>query len=187
MRKLLILTAIASCVAFAADPITDALDGQVTQIEREILGLAQKMPADKYDFAPKDGTFATVRTFGQQVRHIATVMYMFAASARNEKMPVEVGPEENGAASLKTKDQSVKYLQEAIAYSRKAMQGVTQQNMNDKVVGPGGNGMTARISSALFIGPHSYDHYGQMVVYARMNNVVPGGGPPPPAAKGKGK
>jgi hypothetical protein len=187
MRKLLILTTFASSVLFAADPVTEALDGQVRNIEREVLGLAQKMPAEKYDFAPKDGTFATVRTFGQQVRHIATVMYMVSASALNQQMPVEVGPDENGAASIKTKEQSVKYLQDAIAYSHKAMLGVTQQNMNDQVMGLGGRGKTARISSAVFLGPHSYDHYGQMVVYARMNNVVPGGGPPPPAAKGKGK
>src|SRR5262245_21030372 len=115
MSKLLILIVVASSALFAADPITDSLDGQLRSIEREILGLAQKMPADKYDFAPTNGTFATVRTFGQQVRHIATVMYMFAASTLNEAMPVEVGADENGAASIKTKEQSIKYLQDAIA------------------------------------------------------------------------
>ncbi len=37
----------------------------------------------------------------------------------------------------------------------------------------------AAAASALY----TYDHYGQMVVYARMNGVIPGGGPPAPAKK----
>jgi hypothetical protein len=45
--------------------------------------------------------------------------------------------------------------------------------------------MMVRAAAAAFMGLHTYDHYGQMVVYARMNGVVPGGGPPPAPAKGK--
>jgi hypothetical protein len=41
-----------------------------------------------------------------------------------------------------------------------------------------------RVAAAAFLGMHSNDHYGQMVVYSRMNNVIPGGAPPP-AGKGK--
>jgi hypothetical protein len=41
------------------------------------------------------------------------------------------------------------------------------------------------VAAAAFVGQHSYDHYGQMVVYARMNGVIPGG--PPPAGKQKQK
>src|SRR5215216_4943192 len=60
--------------------LAQAFDGQVSMIEREVLGLAMKMPADKYNFAPATGTppagrFDGVRTFGVQVRHLATVMY----------------------------------------------------------------------------------------------------------------
>ena len=45
----------------------------------------------------------------------------------------------------------------------------------------------AKAGTAAFIAMHSYDHYGQMVVYARLNGVTPGGGPPPAAPKGKAK
>ena len=74
-------------------------DDQVTMIEREVLGLAQKLPADKYNFAPATGTppagtFDGVRTFGLQVRHIATVMYDFSANILGEKNPVEMGTEQ---------------------------------------------------------------------------------------------
>jgi uncharacterized damage-inducible protein DinB len=171
--------------ALFADAITDVYDGQIRSIEREVLGLAQKMPADKYDFAPTNGAYAGVRTFGQQVRHIATVMYMISASVLNEDTPVEIGPEENGR-EMKTKDEIIKYFQDAIAYSHKAMGSLTQQNMLDRVKGMGGGGTTTRVAAAAFMGAHTYDHYGQMVVYARANGVVPGNAPPP-GAKGKGK
>lgn len=46
------------------------------------------------------------------------------------------------------------------------MSSLTQQNMLDQVPSPFGRGMTTRIAAAAFLGLHSYDHYGQMVVYA---------------------
>ena len=53
--------------------ITSTLDFQLSIEEREIVGLAQAMPEDKYSFAPTNGKFKGVRTFAQQVKHIATV------------------------------------------------------------------------------------------------------------------
>jgi hypothetical protein len=156
--------------------LAQAFDGQVSMIEREVLGLAQKMPADKYNFAPATGTppagtFDGVRTFGLQVRHAATVMYQLSAEILGEPNPIDMGSDENGSNSLRTKEQIVKYLQDAIAYAHKAMRSITPQNV------------TAKAGSAAFIGAHTYDHYGQMVVYARLNGVTPGG-PPPPAPAG---
>jgi hypothetical protein len=156
-------------------------------IEQEILGLARKMPADKYNFAPKTGTppagtFDGVRTFGQQVRHIATVMYNFSSEISGEKTPVSTdGPDENGPVAMTSKDDSVKYLEGAIAFARKALRTVTAEN----AMQPGPIG--SKLASAAFIGSHSYDHYGQMVVYARLNGIKPGPDAPPAQSKGKGK
>jgi hypothetical protein len=155
--------------------VAQAFDSQVGMIEREVLGLAQKMPADKYDFAPRTGTppagtFDGVRTFGLQVRHLATVMYQFSSQILGEQNPVAMGTNENGSDSLRSKEQIVKYLQDAIAYTHKAMRSITPQNV------------AAKAGAAAFIGLHTYDHYGQMVVYARLNGVTPGG-PPPASAR----
>jgi hypothetical protein len=168
---------------YAASPIAQIYDGQVSSVEREVLGLAQKMPADKYDFAPTNGTFSGVRTFALQVRHIATIMYMISASVLNEKAPVDLGATDNGPDSLKTKDQILDYFRGAIAYSHKAMNSITEQNMLQQVPSPFGKGNMPRLTAAAFLGLHSYDHYGQMVVYARSNNVVPGNAPPSAANK----
>jgi len=175
----LILVLLTTGVAFAQGPpreqtLAQAFDGQVSMIEREVLGLAQKMPADKYDFAPATGTppagtFNGVRTFGLQVRHIATVMYELSAQILGEQTPVDMGTEENGSNALRTKDAIIKYFQDSIAYAHKAMRSITPQNQGTKAF------------NAAFMGAHTYDHYGQMVVYARLNGVTPGGPPPTPA------
>ena len=80
-----------------------------------------------------------------------------------------MGSEENGSNSLRTKEQIVKYFQDALAYAHKAMRSITPQNQGTKAF------------NAAFMGAHTYDHYGQMVVYARLNGVTPGGPPPTPA------
>ena len=172
---------------FGAEGIGKVFDDQVSTVEREVLGLAQKMPADKYDFAPTSpGTFTGVRTYALQVRHIATYIYRISASVSGEKAPVEIGPTDNGPDTLKTKDEIIDYFKGALAFAHKAMGTLNEKNMYDQVPSPFGRGTMTRVAAAAFLGQHSYDHYGQMVVYARMNGVIPGGGPPP-AGKGKEK
>lgn len=183
MPRLLILTLLAASTLFGQgkareQTLAQVFEAQIGSIEREILGLAQKMPADKYNFAPATGTppagtFDGVRTFALQVRHIAAVMYDFSARVLGEPNPVDMGQDENGSDSLRTKEQILKYFEDALAYARKAARSITPENQG------------ARAASMAFIAMHSYDHYGQMVVYARLNGVTPGG--PPPAAKGKAK
>jgi hypothetical protein len=75
LRKILILALFATSTMFAAEGIAKVYDDQVSTIEREVLGLAQKMPADKYSFAPTNGTFTGVRTYAQEVSHLATKVH----------------------------------------------------------------------------------------------------------------
>ena len=51
------------------------------------------MPADKYGFAPADGEFKGVRTFGQQVKHLAATNHILAAAALGEHTPADAGGE----------------------------------------------------------------------------------------------
>ena len=184
MRTILIMTLAASCAAFAADPIAQLYDGQVSTVEREILALAQAMPADKYDFAPTNGAFTGVRTFALQVRHVATEIYAISSAILGEKAPVDTGATDNGPDSLKTKDQIVDYFKGALAFAHKAMNSLTQENMMEPARGaPGGT----RLGAAAFLAYHSFDHFGQMVVYGRMNGVIPPSSQPRPPGAFKGK
>src|ERR1700680_5303593 len=82
--------------------VTMVLDRLTSNIEHEFVAAADAMPEDKYSFAPANGEFKGVRTFAQQVKHVAAVNYMVGAALLEEKPPVEVGGE-NGPDSVKTK------------------------------------------------------------------------------------
>jgi hypothetical protein len=168
---------LAAAAVLAADaPASVArkvLDGDLTMVERELVPLAEAMPSDKYDFAPSQGAFESVRTFGQQVSHVAAVIYACSAAVLGEKNPVDMGKNENGPASLRGKSDIVRFLKDSIAYGHKALATVTDANVNDMVQSAFEDNRVARLYMANVLAWHSMDHYGQMVVYARMNGIVP--------------
>jgi hypothetical protein len=165
---------ILSAWAFAADAPTVAklFDGPVTSIERELVPLVEAMPADKFSFAPTSGEFKGVRDFSSQAKHVAAVVYLVAAASLSEKPPVDTGGE-NGPASVKTKEQVVAFVKDAFAYAHKAARALTPENQLQMVKSPFGDGEMPRAGAIQIIGWHSFDHYGQMVEYARMNGVIP--------------
>ena len=107
--------------------ITQILDGGVKTIESEFVPAAEAMPEDKYGFAPTAGEFKGVRTFAQQVKHVAAVNYMVAAAILGEKPPVELGGE-NGPDSMKSKADIVKFAKDSFAYAHKAVATITSEN-----------------------------------------------------------
>lgn len=157
--------------ASAADRVSAMYNHQLDLLEHDLVGLAKAMPADKYDFRPTDGTFTSVRTFGEQVRHIATMIYMTSAIVLEEKSPYGPGLGDNGPSSIQGKDQILEYLANALAYARKAMSSLSETNQLDPLRTYFGT--QTRVEVAAGVAYHSYNHYGQMVVYARMNGVVP--------------
>jgi uncharacterized damage-inducible protein DinB len=176
VKRIVIFFALTAALSFAQmskASVAKAYDGDLKSAEKEIVSLAEAMPADKYDFAPTMGAFNGVRTFALQMRHIASVNYEVAAAILGEKCPVEMGKNENGADSLGDKDAIVKYLKDAFAYAHKALGTVTDMNFLGEVKSPFGEGQSSRASLATIFAWHSFDHYGQAVVYARMNGVIP--------------
>ncbi len=162
-----------SSAAPAADGnlIAQTYDSALKSAESDIVGLAEAMPADKYNFAPTNGAFQGVRTFGEQVKHLAAVIYLVAAAAREEKPPVDTNGEKGPADAAKP--QIVEFLKGAFAYAHKAAMGITAENQMDLVQSPFGKEKVTRAGILEVAAWHSFDHYGQMVVYARMNGVVP--------------
>ena len=152
--------------------VTQVLDGSVSNLEREFVPAAEAMPGDKFGFAPTNGEFKGVRTFGEQIKHVAAVNYIFGAAILSEKVPVDVG-DESGPASMKTKAEILNYLKESFAYVHKAIQTINDKNLVEPVKSPFGEGTVTRLSLATSVSAHASDHYGQMVEYLRMNGIVP--------------
>jgi hypothetical protein len=161
---------------FAADPAPPTAsslhDRELSSLERDLVPLAEAMPADKFEFAPTNGSFEGVRTFRLQMSHIATVIYEVSSGILGEKAPIDAGKNENGPDSLKTKEEVVRYLKDAFVYSHKAMNSLTGENVMGLVDSPFG-GKDTRASLANIAIWHSYDHYGQSVVYARLCGIIP--------------
>jgi len=155
----------------------DAVNTVLGIAEGEFVGAADAMPEDKYSFAPSTGEFKGVRTFGQQVKHVAAANYLFGAAILNEKPPVETGGE-NGPDSVKSKAEIMKFLKDSFAYLHKANASITDQNALDVVELFGMK--LPRLSVGTFSTAHPFDHYGQMVVYLRMNGIIPPASRPQP-------
>ena len=110
----------------AEDRVADMYARQVDLVEHDLVGLAGAMPADTYDFRPTAGEFAGVRTFGEQVKHAATMIFMTAAIVLQEKSPYGPGTNDNGPSDVQGKAQIVAYLEDSIRYARKAMASLTE-------------------------------------------------------------
>jgi uncharacterized damage-inducible protein DinB len=165
-----------SCLASAqtnpALTVPQLLDELVSNAEKEIVPAAEAMPEDKYSFTPTNGEFHGVRTFGEQVNHLAAANYQLAARILGEEPPHhEVN--ESAPASISGKRAIVEYLRGSFAYLHKAMAIIDQDNLTDPIPGSTGTWRRARLGLAIDAIAHSYDHYGQMVEYLRMNGIVP--------------
>jgi hypothetical protein len=152
--------------------VTMVLDHTVSNLESEFVPAAEAMPADKFDFAPSNGEFKGVRTFGQQIKHVAAVNYELAAALLEQKPPVDIG-DESGPAAITDKAGSIKYLKDSFLYVHRAIATINETNLVGTVRSPFGEGWVSRLGLAASIASHGYDHYGQMVEYLRMNGIVP--------------
>lgn len=169
-----LLAALAAPPAAAAqervDPMAATVVQWFTMIERSFVSLADAMPADRWTFAPKDGEFKGVRTFGEQVKHVACANYGFFTQVEHKEPPANC--EAGGPSPAKTKAELMQYLRESFGYAGQVMRRLTPANAMDPVEGPYG-GKTTRLGVSTLAIWHATDHYGQLVVYLRMNGIVP--------------
>lgn len=152
--------------------VSDLLERSVTNFEHEFVPAAEAMPEDKFSFAPSGEEFKDVRTYAQQIKHVAAVNYELAAAILEQKPPVDIG-DESGPASLTSKADIIKYLKDSFVYVHKAVATINESNVTGTVRSPFGEGKVSRLGLAMSVPSHGFDHYGQMVVYLRMNGIVP--------------
>jgi hypothetical protein len=103
---------------------------------------------------------------------VAAVNYELGAAILEEKPPADIG-DESGPASITAKADILKYLNDSFAYVHKAVQTINDKNLVETVKSPFGEGRVSRLGLATSVAAHCFDHYGQMVVYLRMNGIVP--------------
>ncbi len=177
MTPIRFLTAIALCAlpTLAADAPPNArqiFDRQLSNIESEVVGLTEAMPAEKFNFVPTGGEFKGVRTFALEARHIGFELNTVADALLAEPVPSQ--EHDNGPDNLTSKDDIVKYLKDAFAHAHRAIATLTNDNLMELTASPfNPRGKSPRIESVAIFYWHTDDHYGQMVEYLRMNGIVP--------------
>ncbi len=141
-------------------------------MEQEFVGAAEAMPESKFNFAPPAtaGEFKGVRTFAEQVKHVAGSNYYFFGGS--DFSQAEVKAKEEAIDKLTSKADIVQALKDSMAQAHKYVDGITPENSFVMTASGTRGGMAA------FGLAHMMDHYGQMVVYLRMNGIVP------PASRG---
>jgi len=138
-------------------------------IERDFIALAEAMPEDKWNYKPTQGEFRGVRTFGEQVKHVACANEAWAKQMSGQKPPerCDIG----GPNPAKTKDEIMAYLHDSFTMIDKTIADTNAKNLLHANAGPywGPNRLSA-LTAAVW---HISDHYGQLVEYLRMNGIVP--------------
>jgi DinB superfamily len=154
--------------------IASVLNSQYGLVEQQFVSAAEAMPEDKYSFAPTNGDFKGVRTFAEEVKHVAFANHLFFAPLTGETIDMKsVQQNPNGPANLKTKAEIVQYLKDSFALGHRAISEITAENAATPLPKPALPFLSTRLAIASIGCWHPMDHYGQMVEYLRMNNITP--------------
>lgn len=126
-----------------------------------ILRSAEKMPEENYAFKPTP----EVRSFGAIVGHLADSQYGFCSAVSGEKHDSDI------EKSVTSKADLVQALKDAFAYCDKVYDSLTDTTATDKVKFFGAD--RPKLAVLAFNNMHNYEHYGNIVTYMRLKQLVP--------------
>lgn len=164
----------------AANPLSTWLRNAYMGNRNNILRSAEKMPEENYGLRP--GPQEEVRTFGQQVGHVANYNFLWCSQAKGEKNP-NAG---NNLEKLATKAEFMKAASEAFAYCDGVYGALTDAagtEMIDITQENGRQTRNLRMGLLILNYAHNNEIYGSMVSYMRMKSIVPPASEPRPQQK----
>jgi uncharacterized damage-inducible protein DinB len=148
-------------------PPAQTYDKVLSIMEQQFVSAAEAMPEDKFNFAPPAtlGEFKDVRTFAQQIKHVAESNYYFFGGPDFTEAGAKAMTD--SIEKLTTKADILKALKDSFAKAHAYIGTITPENAFLQTA----HGTRAGMAS--FGIAHVMDHYGQLVVYLRMNGIVP--------------
>ncbi len=152
--------------------VSQALDFWASNTENRVVSAADAMPEEKYSFAPTAGEFGGVRTFREQVKHLAACNYRQAAYILKQT-PTPDQEREVGPNSVQTKKQVMEYLRGSFAALHQALNTIDEKNRVEPLAAGPDPGVRTRLQIANLAVLHANNHYGQIVEYLRMNGIIP--------------
>ncbi len=152
------------------DPVSEFNKLAFTHIKGWVLSSAEKMPEENFNFKPVD----TVRSFGQILGHVADANYMFCSNVSGAP-----NPQLNIEKTKTSKAELIGALNEAFAYCSKAYDSMTDAAGTQPVKFHGRDMAKFNVLTANVM--HMVEHYGNLVTYLRIKNIVPPSSETPPA------
>ena len=138
-------------------------------IGNKLVVMAQDFPEDKYDFKVQKDE----RTFALNLLHAAALDFVLIRRISGSNVGPDFGEGDNPTRDqFKTKADVVKFVQEAVADGAKVIQQQGDAGL-DNTSKFFGNRLAHNSIIWTFAIEHTAEHYGQLVVYERLNKVVP--------------
>ena len=144
------------------DPLSAGLRVDYRTVRDYVIRSAEKMPEAEYAFKPTPN----VRSFAQQIAHIADDQYNLCAPARGETRRSAYTEIEN---TLSAKAQLVPALKAAFEYCDKAYDSLTDAS----AAMAAGDKRRTKFGMLNWNLWHTWEHYGNIVVYLRMRGLIP--------------
>lgn len=153
--------------------IAAVFDMHMQWMEQSFIPAAEAMPGDKFFWAPTSGEFKQVRTFAEQLLHVGEVNFLLAAAILGEKPPAGSDLKTMTAQNRNSRSAILKYLKNSFSYTHQALASISEQNARIAIQHPILDLVTTRMGLGIVSIAHPFNHYGQIVEYLRMNNIVP--------------
>jgi len=148
---------------------SDEMLDRWNDIGNKLIAMAQDFPEEKYDFKLQKDE----RTFAQNLLHAAALDFVLIRRVSGSHLGPDFGEGDNPSRDVfKTKADVVKFVQEAVADGAKVIQQQGDAGL-DNTSKFFGKRLAHNSSIWTFAIEHSGEHYGQLVVYYRANNLVP--------------
>jgi uncharacterized damage-inducible protein DinB len=140
-------------------------------IGNKLIAMAQDFPEDKYDFKVQKDQ----RTFAQTLLHVAGVDYLLMRTVSGSNIGPGLGRDVVNPSRdvYKTKVDVVNLIQQAVADGANLIQQQGDAGLEKTTKFPFGNKLVHNSYNWMFVIEDSGEHYGQLVVYYRTNNMVP--------------
>jgi hypothetical protein len=140
---------------------------QWNEIGRKLIIIAEDLPEDKYDYKPNPDS----RTFRGVLLHVSASMYYFTDSALGKKPRY---PDDPKPADLKINNKAdlVTFVKQCVSDGAEVIKAKGDKGLNE-AVNDGGPHLDRLYDLAYGLIEHSGEHYGNLVVYYRINGMVP--------------
>ena len=144
---------------------SEAVLEQWNDIGRKLIAMAEDFPEDKYSYKPAPES----RTFAAMLLHVGGAMYYFTDFAIGQKPRYPDDPKDD---NLKSKTQIVAFMKKCVADGADEIKKKGDAGLKE-AVNDGGPHLDRLYDLAYGLIEHSGEHYGQLVVYYRINGMVP--------------